>query len=397
MRRLLLLILTLVLAPVSGATASQYLVPPDSDWQDVVRKAQPGDEIVLMPGVHRPGDLSGVSGTGRQPIVVRSLSPEHRTIIEAGREGIVLRGATHIVVRDLIITGASINGITIAPPRADFDPAARWPTHITIQNVQVKSTGPRGKRHGIQVAQVEHVKIQDCIVIGWGGAGIDVTQSDHVTIARCHLAGAPDFSQQSGVHVRGGSSRVVISDCHLEDTGAYGAIIGGEGQWEYSLTSASKPRTATVVATPEFDATRVTIVRCVIRGSACPLHFLSATDSQARNLTIVHPRQWVCAIDLTKPGREVVPSRKLVFSSNLIVWQPGELKHFFRTGPSYARPAMAILQNLWWAADTPDQRRALGEWPEPVAFPQVVNVDPTLDETLKPREPKAQLFGIYSP
>ena len=52
-RILIALIAPLLLAQAAGAT--QHLVSPGEDLELLDERLKPGDEIILMPGQHRPG------------------------------------------------------------------------------------------------------------------------------------------------------------------------------------------------------------------------------------------------------------------------------------------------------------------------------------------------------
>ncbi len=101
------LVAALMLGAGESATGTQHLVAPGHDWVSVAARVRPGDQIVLMPGRHRPGTLKGLEGTWAKPIIIGGLSPDNPAIIVAERYGIRLRRPRHLILQNLRITGAT--------------------------------------------------------------------------------------------------------------------------------------------------------------------------------------------------------------------------------------------------------------------------------------------------
>lgn len=379
--------------------AGMHLVSPGDDWERLIDKVSPGDEIILMPGRHRAARFDGLEGSGKQPIIIRSARPEQPAIIEASGEGILLNGASHLVIKDLTVTGAKINGITItAPSRTGVNSDELWPAYIDIENVTVLHTGGGGnKRHAIQVSGVTNVNIKNCKIHGWGGAGVDVMSASRVDISKCEFRGHEEYPQQAAVHVRGGSDVVRITDCTMVDSGVYSIIMGGEADKPLNIPGVVQTASTKSKTESGHTAARVQVMRCVIKGSLCPIHFLSATDCQVRNVTMIRPKQWVMAIDLAKAELNVKPSVRLTFGSNLIMWEPGDLDRLARLGSSFRDKSITIEQNLWWSKETAEQRASLGQLPVEPIYPQITDVDPEMDKVLRPTARKALLVGAHAP
>jgi hypothetical protein len=122
------------------AVAVQYLIAPGESWQERAARLRPGDELILMPGKHKPGGVDVLEGTAANPIIIRGVDPEHPGEIVAEREGIRFREVRHVVIRDLIISGGSINGMTLGGDNSAVD---RGPNNVTIKGVTVRGVGPR--------------------------------------------------------------------------------------------------------------------------------------------------------------------------------------------------------------------------------------------------------------
>ena len=142
-RRLLLMLVLAVGGLAVPAHARQYLVGPGDNWKHIAPSLRPGDEIILMPGRHKSCVLQGIQGTGKRPIVIRGLTPDKPSLIVAKAEGLRLVGVKHVIIKDVVISGARINGISVLP---SLEPGATrdgpWKSHLTLQNVTIERTGP---------------------------------------------------------------------------------------------------------------------------------------------------------------------------------------------------------------------------------------------------------------
>jgi hypothetical protein len=237
----------------SNARGAQHLVTPGDSWSELALRVRPGDEIILMPGRHQPASFDDLQGTHDQPITIRGLTIKQPSIIQARQHGIRLRRPKHIVIRDLAITGATVAGVQImgdpsngeeqgsAAPQPDATPplvpplplgqsAAHyetpWSAHVTIRNITVERTGPRGRRNAIHLEGVRHILIERVRINGWGGSAVKVIASADVRIEHSILRGRDDHGQLNGVQIRGGSENIRVSRCFFADSGEAAIVLG---------------------------------------------------------------------------------------------------------------------------------------------------------------------------
>lgn len=370
----------------TGASAVQHLVDPGDNWEDLAQRLRPGDEIVLMPGNHRPGSLANVRGTSDRPITIRSLNMEFPATIRADRYGIQLRGVQYVHIRDLFITGASINAIEISAMENDSAPCG----NITIRDVTIERTGPIGRRHAIHLVGLREVNISRSHFRAWGGSAISIVNSQDVAITNCTFEGDADFGQINAIHVRGGSERVRITRCTMIDAGVTAISLGGRSEpTDFSADAEQAQRGL-------FEARRVRVTTNVIKGGLSAVAFLNCDECHVRNNTILRPQRWAYMF-LDGDQTHLAPTRNSTFAVNLIHWDPGDLKQWAHAHKDRDASGLVLEQNLWWSADLASTKSRLGDFAGNVQFPQLTDIDPSLDENHVPTESRAAMFGYDTP
>lgn len=392
------------------AHAAQYLINPGDDWAAKAVKCRPGDEIVLMPGRHRPASIDRLVGTAEAPIVIRGASTTKPSIIAAQLDGIRIKEASHIVIKDLQIIGGSASGIWIAAaqdeqpadaaaapqpamsePLTAVQPRGNRARDILISNVSISKVGPRGQRHGVYLCGFADARLNNLRIEGWGGSAIELIACEDVVINRPALRGVKDHSQFCGIRARAGCDRVTISEGVFENAGEIAICIGGKSDPEEFIP----PIPADAPNASVTEAARVSIEQTRIIGSPCPIAFIHATDSLVRSSTIVRPTRNVFALLNQSPDVRMAVSTRNIFGNNLVMWEPGDVKRLVEVDEGVSPAALVLEPNVWWSGETEEQRRKLGPMPGSAAQQQeqIVNVNPRPDDKLRPTEESVQTFG----
>ena len=377
------------LAAAQPACAVQHLIRPGDEWQGL--RIRPGDEIILMPGRHRPAAFETLAGTAQRPITIRSADAAVPCTIQAEREGIRVRHASHLVIKDLIITGASVNGITLtASADTPTDQPALPAENVLVQNVAITRTGPRGQRHAILAHRLQNLRIEACRFEGWGGSAIELVACQNVTISQSQFKGLTDHGQINGIRARAGSQDVQIEDCRFENAGAITLCMGGSSD----LAEFAHDQIANASDGTLFEAARVRIDRSLIIGSQCPAAFINAGECMVRNNTIIHPRRVVLALLAEQSDSRFSPGNRNLFGRNLVMWDAGDLQTLAEVGPKVDASNFMLDANLWWSPEDEAARSKLGSLPGKQIQPQVVTVDPKLDQAHVATDPAAIEFGF---
>lgn len=375
----------------------QHLVNPGDEWSQLAAQLRPGDEVILLPGVHRPAILEDLSGTAERPIVIRSLDTDNIAVINAaigaagaggGRHGLLLRNMKYVVIRNVIVTGASVHGIEASGPNAQVPDADGRPPSLVLRNVRVERIGPIGRRNAVLLRNLDQVVIERCEFEGWGGSAIELVACNDVSIQNCSFKGLEDFSQMNAVQIRAGSQRVQVTNCIMIDSGVTGIAIGGTSELtEFRQRSDDSQR---------HEAGRVRVSDNLFRGGHSAVAFINCDQCSVRNNTIFRPQRWVYLV-LDRKEPYLAATRRSVFASNLVRWEPGDIRQFSHLNEGVSSSGLVLEQNLWWSPDLAQRRSRMGEPAGSSQLPQVMDVDPKLDADFFPTEPLAAMFGRDTP
>ena len=95
-----------------------------------------------MPGEHVGASFDKLIGTAGRPITIRGADPARPSTIIADREGIRVTVGHHVVIKDLIIIGAKVNGIQIGGGEtAELDTGKPIRGNVVIRNVTINRSG----------------------------------------------------------------------------------------------------------------------------------------------------------------------------------------------------------------------------------------------------------------
>lgn len=374
--------------------ADQHHVSPGQEWSRLAAVVRPGDEIVLLPGVHRSASLAGLRGEPSRPIVIRGADAENPPRIEVGAtgpgSGLLLQRPRHVIVQDVVIAGARHNGINIDDSGGGGAVGEPWAADVTLRRVVVLRTGPSGNTDGIKLSGLRGVRVERCLVEGWGGSAIDMVGCHDVTIEGCTFRGLPGHEQSSGVQAKGGSTRVRIVGCRFEDAGQRAVNLGGSTGSAYF-----RPRVPEEAGPgTRFEAEDVIVERCVLVGGDCAVAFVNSRGGVVRDCTIVGPRRWAFRLLHETADARFAPSEGGVIEGCLLVW-PGEgFRSLVNVGPGTRPEKFRFGANAWWwpGAEGAAGVRALEALPGERRGEQAV-IDPRLDGDHRPTNAAAGRFG----
>ncbi len=338
----MLCLLTSVSASLAAAERV-VRVADDAALRQVLRAAQPGTRIVIAPGKYRPEVYAAnLKGTAEAPIIIEGADAKDKPLFQGGRQGLHFSDCTHLTLRNIAISGQSINGINIDDGGSFNTPSH----HITLESVDVFDVGPSGNHDPIKLSGIDDLTIRGCRIEGWGGQAIDMVGCHRGLIENCTFQGKQGFSQDAGPQTKGGSSDITIRNCTFINAAGRGVNAGGST----SLT-VFRPKGA------KYEAKNITVEGCRFVGCQAPIAFVGVDGAVFRYNTIYHPDKWIIRIlqETREPG--FVACRNGRFERNLVVFRSRQVQIHVNIGTATDPASFSFRENFWFCEDQPARSR----------------------------------------
>jgi hypothetical protein len=334
----LLVCLTNFLAAAAGAGTVQV---SDADaLRSALAAATPGTTILVAPGEYQgPFIATDRHGTAEQPIVLAAADPARPPVLRGRRQCLHLRRVSHLVLRGLVLVGASINGLNI-DDGGDADTPSH---HVLLDSLTVRDIGPDGNCDGIKLTGVDDFLVRRCTVERWGsgGSAVDMVGCHRGLFVECvfrHVGGRG----ASGLQIKGGSLGVIVYRCFFDSAGERAVNLGGNTGSSYF-----RP------LNPGCEAKQIAVIGSIFTGSRTPLAFVGSDECSALFNTIYRPTAWVFRILQETVRPDFVRCRNGVFRGNLVVWRWRELHTTCGIGRHTAPETFRFEDNWWYCEDRP--------------------------------------------
>lgn len=336
------------------------------EFQQAVLSAKPGTIILLASGVYE-GNLyfENIKGQEQKPIVIAGENPLAPPVIRGGGECLHFSKAEYLELRNLVLEGASYNGLNI-DDGGIFDKPSH---HIILKNIKVRDIGPKGNKDGIKLSGVTDFKIEKCIIERWGdeGQGIDMVGCHKGVIENCILRYEDD--KGFGIQAKGGSSDIIVRNCRFEHAGARAMQIGGSTGKQFFRPPLKQGEL-------HYEAKDITVEGCIFIGSLGAVAFATIDGATVQFNTFYRPKRWVIRI-LQESQDGFIPCRNGVFKNNLIVFHSSEwFEGGVNIGPGTDPKSFRFIHNWWYCLDSPEVKPSLPT----TELGGVYGVDPKLKE-----------------
>jgi hypothetical protein len=345
------LVPTRVLHVAPGATGGDGSVTaPFGTIQAAAAVATPGTFIQLEPGVHA-GDqyVANLYGTALAPIWIggaEGTMPE----IANGTQALQLTKPAYVVIQNVVVYGASGNGINI-DDGAEYgnDTAAH---HVAVVHVDIHDIGNGGNEDCLKVSGVNDLFVYDSRFARCGG-NAEGSGIDHVGCHRSIVArNVFDAMSGNAVQAKGGSTDVDIRQNRMHDGGARVVNLGGSTGLEYF-----RPPLSTTVANAE--ARRIRVFDNIVTGATgAPFAFVGCVDCLVAYNLVYGTPTWLIRIlqeTVSQSGYTFEPASNGRVIDNSFVWRAATLSTHVNVGANTAPETFTFSHNLWFAVDAPDQ------------------------------------------
>jgi len=314
------------------AWANEAMVSSRKELIEAVSTATPGTTIKIAPGKYAGGiRIRELKGTTDHPITIVAQEANDRPVFEGGQSGLQLTKCEHVILKQLKIKGATGNGINIDDGGNANSPAY----HITLEDLDILETGPKGNRDGIKLSGLDQFVVRLCRIAGWGGSAIDMVGCHHGIVEQCQFEGREGFSQSNAVQMKGGSSDLVVRKNVFRNVGHRSINIGGNTGLDYFRPAAT-----------DYEATRIEVAGNQFLGSMAPIVWATSRGGYVHHNTIVHPSKWVLRILQENNTEPFAPSQGGRFENNVIVCNQS-VRVPVNIGGGTAPETFAFKDNYW--------------------------------------------------
>lgn len=220
---------TLYVAPDGSNGSAGTLAQPLADPASALRRAAPGDTVVLRAGRYdlaKPLRITedGITLAGAPGEAALLAAP---TSDEADVAHVVVITASRVTLSNLEIRGGSYYGVKI-----DVGEAGKPARSVTLRDCRIGGTG----RDCVKTFNADDLLIEDCD-IGPSGVrdasnaeGIDSIGSHGVTIRRNHV----HDTATNGIYLKGGATDGLVEACRIENVAhAAGILLGQDTDAEF--------------------------------------------------------------------------------------------------------------------------------------------------------------------
>ncbi|WP_235905517.1 right-handed parallel beta-helix repeat-containing protein [Tautonia marina] len=328
--------------PEQVTEGQRVTVADVGDLRRVLGSARPGMTIALEPGVYEGGtfvrDLIGEPG---RPIVITAADPDRPPVIRGGGSAFQLSGPAHVELRDLVLEGATGNGLNID----DGGSAEGSAHHIVLRRLVVRDVRPDGNRDGIKLSGVDAFRVEDCTIERWGsgGSGIDMVGCHDGEIVGCVFRDGGGRGG-NGVQGKGGTARVAVKRCRFEQAGDRALNLGGS-----TGTPFFRP------LDPGYEAKDLLVEDCVVIGGQAGVAFVGVDGATVRHCVFYRPGRFGLRILQETVGPNFVPSRNGQFVDNIVAYRSDEMVSPINIGPNTAPETFTLARNVWYCLDAPEQ------------------------------------------
>lgn len=331
--------ITLHVSPDGSDEGNGSESSPFRTLERAARDAQPGTRILLKAGAHVTGQhLMNLQGLPDAPIKIVGEG-ERASVFSAGNTAIQISDPNYLVIENLLIEGASGNGLNI-DDGGSFDSPAM---HVVIRNVHVRDIGPGGNRDGIKLSGLNNFRVENSLIerAGDGGSGIDMVGCHDGVITGCHF----EDMGSNAIQAKGGTARVMIQANRFVNAGLRAVNMGGSTGLAFF-----RPQDAA------FEASNIYVIANLFKGAQTPVAFVGCVNGLFMNNVVDRPGKWVARILQETVGERFEPSSNNVFANNLVLID-SSVSTLVNIGADTAPETFRFVNNAFVDLDDPSFSR----------------------------------------
>ncbi len=333
------------------AEAHAFSVRSVSDMaglREALASAGPNTTVSVMPGEYPDSArFANVRGAAGAPITIAAAYADQPPVFRSMQ----FSDVAHLVVEDLVFRGSPTNGLNI-DDGGSYDTPSH---HVVLRGLTVMDVGPDGNRDGIKLSGLDDFRVEGCHIERWGsgGSGIDMVGC-HKGLIEGNVFRYTDDVAANAVQMKGGTADVTVRGNRFDHAGSRAVNIGGSTGFPYFRPPVSVDGDQAVNA----EARDIVVEGNEFIGSMAPVAFVGVDGATVRHNTMYRPGRWALRILQETRDETFVPSRRGVFTDNLIVFHSDEWSSGgVNIGPGTDPESFSFARNWWYCLDDPAASR----------------------------------------
>ena len=321
---------------VSEASAIVRVVGNTAQFSAALSAAQPGDEIVMQPGIYSGGHYRA----NLQQVTIRSANPANQAIIDGGGNGIQLSDPSTVTISDITFRNQVDNGLNI-DDGGTFDTPAQ---NITLRNITVRDIVTAGNHDGIKLSGVNDFLIENVQVLNWGtgGSAVDMVGCHRGLIQNSNFVHTNTANNGTTLQPKGGSKDITFRANRIE-------LPRGSGRAVQAGGSTGTPFFRFADGDSGYEANRITAEGNVIIGGSSSFSWVNIDGGIFHHNVVNRPGQWVARILNENAGNPIVDTQNGQFLDNRIIYNDtaSEFSTAVNVGPETLPNTYTFARNRW--------------------------------------------------
>jgi hypothetical protein len=326
----------LISAGAQSSLALDRIVSNTSQFSTALAAANPGDQIILQPGVYNGGHYRA----NLQQVTIRSANPASPAIIDGGSNGIQLSDSAGVTIADLIFRNQVDNGLNIDDGGTFGTPA----TNLTLRNITVRDVVGAGNNDGIKLSGVDDFLIENVNVLNWGigGSAVDMVGCHRGLIQNSNFTHTNSSNAGTTLQPKGGSKDITFRANRID-------LPRGSGRAVQAGGSTGTQFFRFVPGDSGYEANQIVAEGNVIIGGSSAFSWVNINGGVFHHNLVHRPGQWVARILNENQGLPIVDTQNGQLLDNRIVFNntSSEFSTAVNVGDETLETTFTFARNEW--------------------------------------------------
>ena len=336
----LLIILTSFISLNFAIFGKEFKATNTADIISSVNSLKAGDQLIISAGEFSGGiSLKNLKGSKSKPIIISGASTQE-TIFKNGRQAFHLVNCHYIILKNFTVKNFSINGINADDGGSQEKPSSG----LVFENLSIIEIGPKGNLDGLKLSGLHNFTVKNCYFAGWGGSAVDMVGCHNGIIRDCTLKGIDGYSQDTGIQIKGGSSKIRVFKNSFTRAGQRAINLGGSTGIKWFRPLGAK-----------YEAKDIEIAGNTFIGGMAHIAFVTSQNSHIHHNHFHKPDKWFFRLLQETKDPSFIKSQGGKVEKNVFIFDQ-KVRTFINIGSGTSPQTFAFNENLW--QDTQGDRKA---------------------------------------